>query len=98
MNCHLRNASASCVGVSTVGRKDQLIGRLAELLDEEDEVINDTRVFLAHGRSSLWAQVARFIERELDIEPVVLEESRLRCDVVRLQPEPARPEPPGTIL
>ena len=31
-------------------------------------------IFLSHGRSTLWKDVARFVERELDFEVVVLQE------------------------
>lgn len=41
----------------------------------EEDLEEEFKVFLSHGRSEVWKDVARYIEKELDIEVIELSEA-----------------------
>ena len=51
--------------------------------------MEEFRIFLAHGNSLLWMQVARFIEKELGLDVIALEEqaNRGRTIIEKLEDE-----------
>ena len=66
--------------------------RYGSLFPQDDNNEDDDeqfRVFLGHGRNQLYIQVARFIERELDVDTVILEEqaNRGRTIIEKLEDE-----------
>lgn len=61
--------------------------RISNMENHEDD--NEFVVFISHGRSAAWKDVARFIEKELDLPTVVLKEevNRGRTIIEKLDEE-----------